>query len=90
MLKPIKQLSALQLCNLFGINEMRYTKDPKKKRQFWLLAGVWLLLILMLIGYMTMIAMSYMYLGLGEIIPVYLFALTSVFILCFSFLKQVV
>ena len=87
MLKQIKQLSALQLCNLFGINEMRYTKDPKKKRQFWLLAGVWLLLILMLIGYMTMIAMSYMYLGLGEIIPVYLFALTSVFILCFSFFK---
>ena len=43
MLKQIQKLTALQLCNLFGINEVRYTKDKKKKDNFILLTLAWIL-----------------------------------------------
>ena len=35
MIRQIKLLTKLQICNLFGINEVRFTKDKKKKARFW-------------------------------------------------------
>ena len=31
--RQIRVLTGIQLCNLFGINEIRYTRDKKKKAQ---------------------------------------------------------
>ena len=31
MIRQIKLLTGVSLCNLFGVNEFRYTKDKKKK-----------------------------------------------------------
>lgn len=87
MLKQVWQLSAVQLKNLFGINEMRYTKDKKKKRTFLLLALAYLLLILMCIGYIGSMSFGFHYLGMGEIVPMYLYTIISLVMLILSFFK---
>ena len=87
MLKQIKQLLKIQICNLFGINEVRYTKDPKKKIGFVGMAFIWSILIIMFIAYMTVLSTAYIKMGMGEIIPSYLYVSVSIIILIFSFLK---
>ena len=47
MVKQIKKLSFVQLRNLFGINEIRYTKDSKKRNRYFALMVAWVVLILM-------------------------------------------
>lgn len=87
MLRQIQKLTALQLCNLFGINEIRYTKDKKKKQNSFLLALAWILLIGMLIFYIAMLSTGLCILGMPDIIPTYLYMITSLVILFFSFFK---
>lgn len=87
MLRHIRKLTALQLCNLFGFNEIRYTKDTKKKQNFTLLALCWILLIGVLVFYVAMLSIGLCILGMEEIIPTYLYAITSIIILFFSFFK---
>ena len=66
MLKQVLTLSRIQLKNLFGFNEMRYTKDKKKKGTFFLLAIAYLLVILMVIGYIGSMSFAFHYLEMGE------------------------
>lgn len=87
MVKQIRQLSRVQLLNLFGINEVRYTKDRKKKARYAGLAIVWLLLILMLLFYVTILSAALIQIGLADIVPKYLFMITSLVILFFTFFK---
>lgn len=87
MLRQIQKLTALQLCNLFGINEVRYTKDKKKKQNFILLSFVWFLLIGMLVFYVALLSIGLCTLGMSDIIPIYLYMITSLIILFFSFFK---
>lgn len=87
MLKQVLSLSRVQLQNLFGINEMRYTKDKKKKRTFALLAVVYLLLILIVVGYIGSMSFALHYLGVGDIVPMYLYTLLSIVMLILSFFK---
>ena len=56
MLKQIQKLTALQLCNLFGINEARYTKDKKKKDNFILLTLAWILVGAMILAYIALLS----------------------------------
>lgn len=87
MIKQIFMLSRLQLANLFGINEFRYTKDKTKKARFIGLGTVWIILILMLVGYVTAFCCGLSLMGIAEIIPMYLYAAASLLILVFSFFK---
>lgn len=87
MLRQIRQLSHVQLLNLFGINEIRHTKDKKKKARYVGLALVWLLLILMMLFYMTILSAALVQIGLAEIVPKYLFMITSLIILFFALFK---
>ena len=87
MLKQTLHLSRVQLQNLFGINEMRYTKDKKKKGTFVLLAVAYLLVILMVAGYIGSMTYAFHYLELGEIIPMYLYTIISIVMLVLSFFK---
>lgn len=87
MLKQTLHLSRVQLQNLFGINEMRYTKDKKKKGTFALLAVAYLLVILMVAGYIGSMTYAFHYLELGEIIPMYLYTIISLVMLILSFFK---
>lgn len=87
MLKQTLHLSRVQLQNLFGINEMRYTKDKKKKATFALLAVTYLLVIFMVAGYIGSMTYAFHYLKLGEIIPMYLYTIISLVMLVLSFFK---
>lgn len=87
MLRQIKKLTAVQLCNLYGINEILHTKDRKKRNRFVGMAFVWLLLVAMMVFYMVILSSAFAKMGMAEIIPMYLFLLTSLLILFFSFFK---
>jgi len=87
MLTQILTLSKVQLKSLFGINEVRHTKDKKKKQNFVLLSVAYVLVILMAAGYVGGMAYGYHYLGLGDIVPMYLYTLLSILLLVLSFFK---
>ena len=87
MIRQILMLCRLQLANLFGINEFRFTKDKTKKARFIGLGAVWIMLILMLVGYVTAFSYGLAGMGMTELIPMYLYAVASLLILVFSFFK---
>lgn len=87
MISQIWRLSKLQLCNLLGWNEMRYTKDKSKKRKFVFMACVWVFLALILVSYVAILSMGFIGMGIGNLVPMYLFLVTSMIILLFTFFK---
>lgn len=87
MYRQIRRLCRLQLGNLFGINEFRYTKDRAKKMRYLGLAVVWALLIVMLVGYVTAYAAVFGWLGMAEIAPIYLYVVAGILMLFFTFFK---
>ena len=87
MLRQIRLLTKLQMLNLFGLNEFRHTTDAKKKRRFVAMAAIWALLAMIFIAYVALFSYGLMTMGAGEVIPEYLFSVTSLFILFFSLFK---
>ena len=87
MIRQIRLLTKLQLCNLFGINEVRFTKDKKKKARFWGLAAIWALFIIFVLGYVAGISFVLAELNMAQLIPGLLSAITSVLVFVFTFLK---
>ncbi|WP_285825648.1 hypothetical protein [Schaedlerella arabinosiphila] len=51
MLAQIRIMARLELCNLFGINILRFSKDKRKKKRAVMLSVLWVLLIIMLLFY---------------------------------------
>ena len=51
MLTQIKILTKLELCNLCGLNVLRFSKDKKAKRKTMGLLAVWLLVLAILVCY---------------------------------------
>lgn len=87
MIKQILQLTTVQLYNLFGFNEFRYSKDKKVKKRWLGMAVIWVFLILMLISYVSALCVGLSTLGMTRIIPEYLYVVISLVILFFSFIK---
>ncbi len=87
MLKQILILSGVQLKNLFSINEIRYTKDRKKKQNFILLSIAYASVILMAVGYVGSLAYGLHFLSMGDIVPMYLYTILSLLMLVLSFFK---
>lgn len=87
MFKQIRQLTAVQLYNLFGFNEFRYSKDKKVKRRWITMAVIWAFLIVMLLSYVSALCIGLSIIGMTKIIPEYLFVIISLVILFFTFLK---
>ena len=87
MIRQIKLLTKIQICNLFGINEFRFNKDPKKKRRFIGLAFVWILLIIMMIGYLVAASYGLCFMGMGSIVPKMLSMVVGIVVLFFTFFK---
>lgn len=87
MWKQFKLLSKIQLCNLFGLNQIRYGKDEKKKRRFILLAVVCAFLGILVIAYSGIIASAFVMLGMGEILPSFTLTIVSLVTLVFTMYK---
>lgn len=87
MLKQIRFLSRIQLCNLLGLNEIRHTKDKSRRMRYLGLALAWLVVGGMMCAYIVMLSFGLTEMGMGEIVPVYLSAVCSLAILIFTFFK---
>lgn len=87
MSKQMMRLCRLQMKNLFGINEFRYTKDASKKKRYLGLAVVWVVLIIMLMAYVSVYVAGMVMLGMEDAVPVCLYAIVSLLILVFTFFK---
>ena len=87
MSKQIIRLCRLQLGNLFGINEFLHTKDQAKKARFVGLAILWVLLLALLVFYVGALSYGLAFMGMADIVPMYLYAMASLLILIFSFFK---
>ena len=87
MLKDVLTLSRLQLCNLFGLNEIIHTRDKGKKIRYWSLSIVWLLLIAMVVIYVGGMVYGLHLLGVGRIAPMYLYTVVSLVLFVLSFFK---
>lgn len=87
MVRQISILTKAQLGNFFNLNVIRHSKDKKKKAGMIGLAAVWVLVIAMVWFYIGLLAYGYAQIGLGEIIPMYLVAISGIVILMFGILK---
>lgn len=70
-----------------GLNVFRYEKDLKKKRNKKLMVAVIGLLLLMLVGYLTSMAVGYALIGLNDLTPGIALMICSVITLFFTIFK---
>lgn len=87
MLRQIKNLSKLQLCNLFGLNVLRFSKDKKAKRKKIALGLVCAMLVVILAAYIVGFSYAFILMGMSEILPAYLIAVSSLVIFFFGIFK---
>ena len=85
--KQIQYLTRLQLCNLYGINVFRHSKDKKVKRRMLGLMAAYVLVALVLVFYMGGMAYGLIWLGMGELTMTYLILVASLLSLIFSIFK---
>lgn len=87
MIRQTKLLTKLALCNLFGLNEFRFTKDSKKKTRYYLFALLWLLLLVMLGGYVCSLSYGLLAMGMGNLVPAVLVMSVSMVSFLFTMIK---
>lgn len=87
MIKEIFRLCKLQMYNTFGINEYMHTKDKSKRKRFIFMAVTWAIVILMFIGYVVGTSYGLIYMGMGDILPMYVYTVVSVLIFMFTLFK---
>ena len=84
MTRQIKPLIRLELSNLFSVNVLRHTRDPKARRKGRLMAVIYGILILILCFYMGAMSYGLVALGAAAAVPAYLIAVASIFIFFFG------
>ena len=84
MVRQIKILAKAQLLNVWNINVVRYSKDRKKSAGMIAMAALWGLLVLMMAGYVGGAAYTYIFLGMEEVLPMYLGMIAGGFIFFFG------
>ncbi len=83
-MNELRVLTVLELRALYGINRFRYTKAPKERNRYRMLAVAWGIIITILLFYVGALVYGLSSLGLGEIVPAYLAFLTSILIFIFG------
>ncbi len=87
MVRQIRNLTKVQLCNFFNINILRFSKDQQKRRTMIGLMTVWCVLITLFVFYIGALSYGYIQLGIGTVLPMYLIAISSILIFIFSIFK---
>lgn len=80
-------LLKVQLMSFFGINEMRYSKDPKKKRALIIFGVVMVIIGISAGAYSSAIAYGLASIGVAKIIPSYMLMIISVITLMITMFK---
>ena len=87
MTRQIRLLTKVSMQGMFGLNEFRYTKDRSKKVRYCLMGLLWLLLLVMLAGYVGIMSMGLVMAGMGRLVPAVLAMGVSLVILFFTIFK---
>lgn len=87
MLKQIRLLTKLELCNLYNLNVFRFSKDNQKQKKTITLMILWCFLIAGLVFYVGSLSYDLLKLELAELIPAYLITLASLLIFFFGIFK---
>ena len=87
MIKQCNQLLIIQMLTFFGINEARYSKDKNKKAHLIMLAVCFVLVGAVLAIYVGIIAYSLCYIGVAQIVPAYILAITSLITIFFTIFR---
>lgn len=87
MLSQIRLLAKLELCNMYDLNILRFSRDGKVKRRAGAMLAVWGVLAVFMILYIGGLAYSLVGLGLEAVIPAYLTAISSLLIFFFGIFK---
>ena len=82
-----KALLSLELKNLWGLNVVRHSRDPRVRRKALLMAVVWMLLIAMAVFYTGALSWGLVSLDLAPVIPAYLMAITSLCLFFFGLFR---
>ena len=85
--KQIRLLTKISLCNLFGINEIRFTKDKKKKNRYVLLGVILGLLLAMLVVYVGSMSYGLIFFHMGHLVPAVLTLCVSLISFMFTMFK---
>lgn len=85
--RQIWLLTKVSLCNLFGLNEFRFTRDKKKKSRYYLMGALWLLVLLVLVSYVGVACYGMIVMGAGELMPALLVMCVSVITFLFTMIK---
>ncbi len=83
-MNEIQTLLLIELRSFFGINKFLHTRDKKEKNRYRGLCAAWIILTLMVFGYIGSLVFGLCYLGLSNIVPAYLGAITSIMLLFFG------
>ncbi len=76
----LRSLIKLELCNIFGLNVFRFSKDKKAKSKSVMLLAVCICLLIMMVFYVGNLAAGLILLGAGEVVPSYLLMISSLLI----------
>lgn len=87
MWKQIQLLTKIKLCNIGGLNQIRYSKNPKEKKKGMMMALMITVISFILILYSSGLAYGFVILGIPEVIPTYAMTIISLIILFFSIYK---
>lgn len=87
VLAQMKLLAKLELCNLYGLNVLRFSRDRTAKKRAGAMLAVWMVLAVVLIVYTGGLSYGLVYLGLEKVIPAYLIAISSLLVFFFGMLK---
>lgn len=86
-MRQIRILTKLELCNLYGFNVFRHMKDPGQKKKSRIFICIIALVLLVALSYVVSLCAGLGMLGAAELIPAYIIAITSFFILFLDVFK---
>ncbi|MBE6902559.1 MAG: hypothetical protein E7478_08790 [Ruminococcaceae bacterium] len=87
-MKQIKALAATELCDLYGLNVLRHTKDPVERRKKLVVYGIIVLLLLLVMGYSGAQSFMLISFGAGSAVPVYLITMSGILSLMLAVFKS--
>jgi len=87
MIKQMKPLIKNELCNLYGINVFRHSRDKKEKVKSIAIVAVIAVLLIMLLCYVGAVSYGLIMLGADSLIPSYLMLMATIFVFIFSIFK---
>lgn len=87
MYSKIWTMIRLELCNLYGCNVLRFSRDKKSRKKAIVMAAAWVCVIAVIALYIGALSYGLVMAGMGEVIPAYLITLSSMMIFFFGMLK---